>query len=476
MPTFEHTSTYPQSRSEVFAWHTRPGAFVRLTPPGTAEVTQGPTDGIREGSRFTLRLSAPLVAALGPSVPLPGLGSGPLGVPWRVVHSEFVEGERFVDEQESGPWGQWRHEHIFDDTPEGGTRITDRVTWQAPGPLSSLTSHGPLRTVVETALRELFTYRTEQLRADLALHARASGGPLTVAVSGSTGLIGTQVRALLTSGGHRVVPMVRGDHAEDGQIAWTPGERLDPGAFDGVDAVVNLAGAPIAGRFTDDHKKAVLRSRLDSTTTICRAIREADDAPRAIVQASAIGFYGPRRPGELLSEDSGVGAGFLADVVRQWEGATLVDEDRTRAVWLRTGIVLTPAGGALPPQLPLFRMGVGGRLTDPDSHMSWISLDDMARSYVWALTHEVSGPYNAVADHPVTSAEFAETLGRVLHRPSAVPVPRLGPTAVLGRQGADEFIETDQNVSSARLRADGFEMTHPRLEQALRHVLLRHHH
>nr|NLI51622.1 TIGR01777 family protein [Propionibacterium sp.] len=469
MPVFEHVSTYPQPRAEVFAWHDRGGGFTRLTPPGAATIVEGPTRGIAVGSELVLRVSTPVLAGLLPDLPLPGAGVGPVGVPWRVRHVEYVQDERFVDEQVTGPFRSWRHEHLFADAPGGGTTITDRVTWELPVRL-------PARldvSLVDRFLTALFAFRERQLRDDLALHARLGAAPAHVVVTGASGLIGSQVCALLTTGGHTVTRLVRGSRPGPGEAAWDPVKgSIDEDALRAADAVVHLAGAPIGGRFTPRHKDAILRSRVDGTATLARALA-SEGMPRTLVQASGIGVYGARRPGELLTEESEPGTGFLADVVRAWEGAAAPAEAAgVRAVFLRTGIVLSAGGGALLPQLPLFLVGLGGRLTSPGAWLSWITLDDMARAYVHALfTPALAGPVNAVAPQPVTSRDFARQLGRALHRPALLPTPPFGPALILGREGASELIDTDQRVSAARLQASGFEFAHPDLPDALRHVL-----
>ena len=472
MPVFTHESRYPHPRADVFAWHRRPGAFARLTPPGMATVLEGPTDGIDVGSAATLRLSHPIVAGLLPDVPVRGLGRAPMGLTWRVRHTELVDGELFVDEQVSGPFRSWRHEHAFTDGPAGSTVVTDTVTYELPVRLPG----GIDQALVNMQLNGLFQFREQQLRDDLALHAGLGCAPLHVAITGASGLIGTQVAAVLGGGGHRVTRLVRRPSGAPDEVTWDPAAGvLDPAALTGVDAVVHLAGHSIAGRFTARHKEAVLASRLDSTGTLVTAMLAAPDGPRTLVQASGIGVYGARRPDELLTEASEPGDGFLADVVRQWEGAAQPAVDAgLRVVFLRTGIVLSEAGGALLPQVPLFSVGLGGRLTRPDAWSSWIGLDDMARAYVHALCRDdVRGPVNAVAPHPVTARDFAETLGNVLHRPSLVPTPAFGPVLLLGREGADQIIETDQRVSSAALAASGFRFAQPSLFGALRHALMR---
>lgn len=466
MPVFERVTRYPHPRSEVFVWHTRPGAFVRLTPPGTATALEGPTHGIRPGSEMVLRISHPLVAGL-PELPLGR--RGPAGLNWRVRHVEYDEGERFVDEQVRGPLRVWRHEHHFADGPGGSTVITDRVHWELPRSLP-----GPVpRAVVSGFLDGLFAFRERQLRADLALHARLDAAPRRVVVAGASGLIGTQLCALLTSGGHDVVRLVRGQATAPDEIPWDPAAgRLDAGVLAGADAVVNLSGHPIGGRFTAAHKAKLLESRLASAGTLADAVARA--GVPTLVQASAIGFYGARRPDEVLTEASQPGAGVLAEVVDAWEAAARPAWDvGVRVALLRTGIALSAAGGALAPQVPLFLLGAGGRLARADAWQSWVALDDVAHAYAHAvMTETVSGPVNVVAPHPVTHQQFAAALGHTLGRPALLPTPAIGPKVVLGAEGYDQLIDTDQWVGSGVLDASGFRFTHGNLTEALRHVLL----
>lgn len=390
MPTAEHVYTLPYARAEVAAWHGRPGAEVRLAPPGF------PASGLRFDTSFT-------------------------------------------------------------DARGGGTIVTDRATGR------------------RRRLDAVLAFRERQLRDDLALHAQLAAPPLRVVVTGASGLIGRQVCALLTTGGHAVTRLVRTPTPGPGEASWDPAAHtIDIEALKAADAVVHLAGATIAGRFTPAHKREILASRLDGTTTLARALA-SDGMPRTLIQASAIGIYGPRRPGELLTEDAATGDGFLADVVRQWEDAAApAVAAGVRTVLLRTGIVLSAGGGALKPQLPLFKLGIGGRLTRADAWTSWIGLDDMARAYVHALfTPALTGPVNGVAPTPVTAAEFARALGRVLRRPALLPTPPFGPALLLGGEGKAELIDTDQRVSCGRLEASGFVFSQSDLTAALMHALIR---
>lgn len=456
----ETTHRVPFPLADVLAWHERPGAVVRLTPPGLGGVEDPAAGGLRVGRVVSARL--------GPSK-LPD----PVRPRWVLRHREHdVEADAgwFVDQQIHGPWRDWRHEHRFA-ADDHGTLVHDAVDLELPRRLESIA--GP----VESQVRRLLAFRDRQLREDLHFHARFADTPRrTIAITGSSGLIGTQLAALLETGGHTVRRVVREESVGPGEISWDPqAGTLDPADLEGVDVVVNLAGRSIATRWTDGVRHEIRSSRIHGTTLIARTLAGMSDGPTALVQASAIGFYGPRRPGELLTEADPGGEGILADLVRDWEhAARAAREAGIRTAFLRTGLALSDGGGPLLPQLPMFLAGVGGRLTDPDAMTSWITLDDVVRAFAHAaLTADVDGPINAVGPQPVSAREFARTLGAVLHRPSLVPVPGFGPRLLLGADAADELVRTDQNVSDARLGASGYEATHRTLETALRHVLRR---
>ena len=452
------TLQLPFPVDDVRAWHDRPGALVRLTPPGLATLDDPAAGGMQEGRIVGSRL--------GPAA-LPEL----LRPRWVLRHREQdPEAGRFVDQQVHGPWRTWRHEHRL--IPSGsGTEIHDELEVELPRHL------GRLAPLVESRLRRVLAFRDRQLRDDLAFHARFAGTPRrTIAITGASGLIGTQLAALLETGGHTVRRMRREEGVGPGEIFWDPeGGRLDPADLADVDVVVNLAGRSIGTRWSAEARREIRSSRVRGTALLSRTLAGMRDGPSALVQASAIGIYGPRRPGELLTEADPGGEGFLADLVRDWEGCTRSAADAgVRVAALRTGLVLSDGGGPLLPQLPLFLAGAGGRLTEAGAMTSWIALDDVVRAFAHAaLSPQVQGPLNAVAPQPVTAREFARTLGRVLGRPALLPVPAAGPRLVGGGGGAPPRIPPGHDVSDARLRSTGFEPAHSTLEQALRHALWR---
>jgi uncharacterized protein (TIGR01777 family) len=274
-------------------------------------------------------------------------------------------------------------------------------------------------------------------------------------ITGSTGLVGRSLVAFLTSGGHHVTRLARG---------WTEIPT-------GVDGVVHLAGEPIVGRWNRAKKRRILESREEGTRRLCEALARMETPPRVLVSASAVGFYGDRGD-EVLTEESRGGTGFLPDVCRAWEAACAPARERgIRVVHPRIGVVLSGAGGALGKMLPLFRLGLGGRIGDGRQWFSWVALDDLIGIILHALvTESLEGPVNAVAPRAVTNAEFTRALARVLGRPAVIPVPGFALRAVFG-ESADAMLLAGQRVDPARLRASGYVWRYPDLDGALRHLL-----
>lgn len=291
---------------------------------------------------------------------------------------------------------------------------------------------------------------------------------MRIAITGSTGLIGTALTERLTADGHQVIPVVRGD-PRPGTVHWDPAAgHLDPAQLEGLDGVVHLAGEGIGDhRWSAAHKHRVIESRRAGTRLLAEALAATTDRPAVLVSGSAVGFYGDRG-GEVLTERSDPGTGFLTEVCLAWEGATRAAEEAgIRVVRLRTGIVLDANGGVLPRMALPFRFGLGGRLGSGKQWMSWIHIADEVDAIRFLLTHDVSGPVNATAPNPVTNAVLSKSLGRAMHRPSLVPVPAFGPRLLLGRELADSLLFTGQRVLPEVLATSGYEFHHPDLDEAL---------
>ncbi|MGE0479369.1 MAG: TIGR01777 family oxidoreductase [Phycisphaerae bacterium] len=302
---------------------------------------------------------------------------------------------------------------------------------------------------------------------------RRTDPPMRVTISGASGLVGGPLASFLAAGGHRVDPLVRREPQPGStEIRWDPGAgNLDPAALEGVDAAVNLSGETIAGTWTAARKAAIRDSRVDSTRLLVRAMCALKRKPRVLISASAVGYYGDRGEAEL-SEDSSAGRDFLADVAQQWEAETRPAADAgVRVVNLRIGVVLSPRGGALAQLLAPFRAGLGGVVGDGRQYMSWIALDDLVGLIQFAIFNDaLRGPLNATAPNPVTNHEFTKALGRVLHRPTVVPLPAFAVKLMFGEMG-ETLLLAGQRVLPARALAAGFQFFHPELEDALRFEL-----
>jgi uncharacterized protein (TIGR01777 family) len=296
----------------------------------------------------------------------------------------------------------------------------------------------------------------------------APAHPLRVAVTGATGLIGGAVVERLRREGHTVARVVRDPaKAGAGDVVWNPeAGTIDAAALEGVDAAVHLAGENVGTRWTEEKKRRIRDSRVKGTRLFAHALAHLGRPPRVLVQASATGIYGDRGD-ETLTEASAPGSGFLAEVVRDWEGASgPAQTPGIRVVRLRFGIVLSSKGGALEQMLLPFRMGVGGKIGTGRQWMPWISLDDAVEVVMRALVDErMRGPVNAVAGS-VRNADFTDALGHALRRPTIIPVPAFGIRALFG-QMADEALLAGQRVEPTRLNAVGHVFHHPTLPTAL---------
>ena len=306
-----------------------------------------------------------------------------------------------------------------------------------------------------------------------SLHSKDPG---RIAITGPSGLIGRRLAARVEESGHPVHRLVRTTpRPESMEVSWDPRRgTIDREALEGIGAVVHLAGENIAaGRWTAARKESIRESRVQGTRLLCEALAGLEQPPATLIAASAIGYYGDRGE-EVLTEENGPGRGFLAEVCQAWEAATEpAHRAGIRVVDLRIDVVLSAAAGALGKMLTPFKRGLGGKLGNGRQYMSWIALEDLTRAIQHLILDEsASGPVNAVAPNPVTNAEFTKTLGRVLGRPTMLPVPALIVRRVFGEMGR-ELLLASSRVEPARLRASSFQFRHPELEDALRTALSR---
>lgn len=450
---FIHESRLPVDRATAFAWHARPGALPRLIPPWESVSVESARGGIDEGAEVVLRLMM-----------------GPLRLRWVAEHKALEDGVFFRDDQRSGPFARWEHTHRFLDDGDG-SRLRDDIVYALPfGFLGALLGGGGVRR----KLRAQFRFRHAVTRGDLALHDRYADAPRkTIAISGASGLVGAAFAALLTTGGHRVLRLVRRAPAADDEIHWDPTRGLvEPEAVPPLDALVHLAGENIgAGRWTAARREAIRTSRVEGTRALMETLGRTPSPPPTVVVASAVGWYGERGDTEL-AEDATPGGGFLAEVCRDWEAAAETARAfGARVVTPRFGVVLSAAGGALAKLRTPFALGLGGPIGRGARWMSWISLDDaIGVLHETVMDPRFDGAVNAVAPEAVTNRTFTKALGAVLRRPTLLPLPPFVLRLMFGEM-AEETLLASTRAVPARLEAFEFPFRHPTIEHALRHGL-----
>jgi len=294
-----------------------------------------------------------------------------------------------------------------------------------------------------------------------------------ILVSGVSGPIGAALLPPLKTRGYEVTRLVRGAVTGADQIAWDPGKPIAPEAVSGFDAVIHLAGESIVGRWTDEKKMKIRDSRVAGTAALAAALAQAKDKPQVFACSSAIGYYGDR-DNEVLTEQSPSGSGFLSDVCREWEAATQSAADAgIRTVQMRTGIVLSPKGGALGKMLTPFKMGVGGKIGDGRQWMSWIDVQDMVGAIHHVLKSDLlEGPVNMVAPKPVTNEEFTKTLASALSRPAIFPLPAFVVKLAFGEMGETVLLGS-QRVEPTQLVMSGYPFRFSSLRASLENILKR---
>ena len=294
---------------------------------------------------------------------------------------------------------------------------------------------------------------------------------MIVAITGATGTIGSAVGTHLREMGHEVICISRNrDHAD---VFWNPSEGLiESQGLDGIDAIIHLAGESIGNRrWSKRQKTEIYSSRIKGTELLSKTLSELDSPPAIFLSGSATGFYGDCGSSQI-DEKSPKGNGFLAEVAADWETATtLAEEAGIKVTHLRTGIVLDPESGMLKKILPLFKLGLGGKLGNGNQYWSWISLEDEVRLIGWLLSADIQGPVNLTAPEPVSNAQFTKALGSALGKPTAIAVPKFGPMLLAGRELAQELIFTSTRALPSVSINAGFQFKHPSIDIALNGIL-----
>jgi uncharacterized protein (TIGR01777 family) len=448
--TFVVRAHLPVSAAEAFAWHERPGAFQRLNPPWEPVTVLEQGGGIRDGGRVLIRIPF-----------------GPFGMRAEYIHQNYHHGRQFEDVQRSGPFSNWRHTHRFIDEGNSASTLEDDIEYSLPaGPLGALLAGN----FIEAKLRALFAYRHEVLSGDLEVSKLYPSAALTIAISGSSGLIGSQLASFLSVLGHRVKQLVRHTPRSENEIQWDPARGVaNPERLESLDCVVHLAGESIAsGRWSAARKQRIWNSRVEGTAHLAKALAALRFPPKTFISASAVGFFG-NRGDEVVTEASPAGRGFLAELVQGWERATEpASASGIRVVHARFGVVLSPFGGALAKMLPPFRLGVGGPLGSGKQYMSWIELNDAVRMlYACMREDSIAGPVNFVSPDAVTNRDFSTSLARILRRPCPFPVPAPILKVALGEM-ADEALLSSCRAASEKLPLMKAPLRCAALERALR--------
>ncbi|MCP4133684.1 MAG: TIGR01777 family protein [bacterium] len=452
--TFVKRSYINAPVEEVFAWHERAGALERLSPPWEPVRLLCSSGGVGNGAINRVRTKA-----------------GPFPITWEARHEGYEKNRSFRDIQVKGPMALWSHTHRFEEAENSGCILEDRIEYRLPFglPGNLLGNH-----FIRKKLDRMFAYRHRILKEDIARHrAAANREPLNILISGGSGLIGKSLIPFLSTGGHRVTRLVRRP-ARPGknEVFWDPALGIIDPLPGPVDAVIHLSGESITrGRWTRKKKKRIIASRTETTSLLANTVANLNPPPEVFLSASAIGIYGDGG-NSILSEKNNPGSGFICEVCSAWEAAAAAAVQKgIRTIFLRTGVVLTPAGGALARLMKPARAGLAARIGNGTQYLSWITIDDTIGSiHHLLLNKEVRGPVNLVAPNPATNAEFTTALAWVLRRPNFFVVPASLIRLFFGEMGKEVLLRS-QRVRSNKLAASGFRFYYDELEEALLHLL-----
>ena len=408
----------------IYDWHTRDGAFERLTPPWESLQVLG-ADGAFEHRSVHLKLKR-------------------FGVPiyWTSHHKDVIPGRQFVDEQVKGPFKFWRHAHVFQPLSDARTKLIDEIDFKLPlSPISHLFGGRAIKNDV----MKMLAYRHTILKHDLQLQYRLPLAPQVIAISGTSGLIGSHLVPFLTAAGHVVKRLVRKQRPDwSYELCWDPEVGiLDD--FSDVTMIIHLAGESVASlfRWNDQKKNRISRSRIRSTQALVQQLRDTPNQVSTFVCASAIGIYPSSQ--QIMTEASPPGDRFLSRVVTDWESQCDPIRGSIRVCNARFGTVLHPAGGMINRLKPLMNMGVLGRVADGSQYMSWVALDDALRAIYAMLAHpKLSGPINVVSPQPQPQKDWVKEWARHSFRPSFAPLPKRVVEQVMGEMGEELLLQSQR--------------------------------
>lgn len=451
---FSYTSVFNFGVRKLFNYHEQEGVLNRLTPCWEKVYFLSKTGPISEDSKVFLKI-----------------GVGPALMDYVARHTHYKKGEYFVDIQEKGPFKEYTHRHEFSSVKEGSI-LRDNISYKLPfSPFSdALGSY-----FTNKKLLKMFRYRHRVTENDINFLSKYTFTPMRIGVTGARGDIGRVLVPFLKTHGHTVVRFVRDkDLADENNYYW----ETDTGKFYGdnldFDAIIHLGGAPIGkGRWGEDTKTEIIKSRVDSTRRLSEFILTLEKRPKIFLSASAIGYYGDRGNVTLTESDTR-GDQFISYVCKEWETATDILRDKIRVVNMRIGIVISYCGGALCRVLPYFKFGLGMIFGTGDNYISFISMDDLLYGIAHCLyTEDLSGAVNMVSPNPVKQVEYADKLAKILGRRRFIRIPEMVVKVVFGQMG-EEVLLTSTKVSPKKLLDRGFVFSFPDIDTTLRHTLGRY--
>ncbi len=439
---------------KVFDWHAREGAIRRLSPPWAPLQIISKTPGVDTGTQVRLKIK-----------------TGPVFSAWDAEHTACEPGRMFTDSQIRGPFKVWRHTHRF--TPDkDGCMLEDSIEFAMPFPLDR---SGLINAYIRKDLNRIFNYRHAVTRRDVPLHLSGKlPGPLKIAVTGSSGLIGSNLVPFLTTGGHDVYTLVRRSPDPDKkEIFWNPEKGvLSEKDLEDFDAVIHLAGENIGEvRWTDAIKQRLTDSRVKGTRLIADTLTRLKRPPSVFLCASAIGFYGNTGL-DIVDESAAKGSQYISDMCEAWEAACEPARvSGIRTVNMRIGVVLSPQGGALSKVLTLFKCGLGATMGNGDQYVSWISLEDtLCAIHHLMADRTLDGPVNLSSPNPVTNSYYTKTLAKTLKRPAFLRVPESLIRARFSQMG-DEILLSGSRIIPSKLLDSGYTFLHSDLTSSLTETL-----